>query len=85
VKAEAVHAGLPALIVTSPDDEYGGYAADWVLVTSNQKFLALPDVSSKTADIEPKPGLRLWTDDYRSLWPVLKWRGAKEDSEEPGK
>jgi spermidine synthase len=82
VKAEAEHAGLPALIVTSPDDEYtGGYAADWVLVTSNQDFLALPDVSSKTADIEPQPGLKLWTDDYSSLWPVLKWRVTKKDTE----
>ena len=80
VQAEAEHAGVPAVIVSSPDDEYtGGYAADWVLLTTDQKFLALSDVSSKTADIEPKPGLRLWTDDYSSLWPVLKWRVSKKE------
>ena len=85
VQAEAEHAGVPAVIVSSPDDEYGGFAADWVLLTANQKFLNLPLVSSKTANIEPKPGLRLWTDDYSSLWPVLKWRATKKDSEESDK
>jgi spermidine synthase len=91
VKAEAEHAGFPAVIVTSADDEYsGGYAADWVLVTANQEFLSLAEVSSKTANIAPQPGLKLWTDDYSSLWPVLKWRTRtviqeKEEIDVPGK
>jgi spermidine synthase len=75
VAAEAEHAGLASALVSSPDDEYtGGYAADWVLVTSNQQFLSLPAIDEATDDIDPMPGLRLWTDDYSSLLPILKLR-----------
>ena len=74
VKAEAEHAGLPAVLVSTSDDEYGGYAADWVLITRNQEFLSLPAVKDAAEDIELKPGLRLWTDDYSSLLPILKFQ-----------
>src|SRR5262249_30342852 len=74
VEAEAEYAELPAALISSPDDEYtGGYAADWVLLTDNQEFLALPQVGGVTQKIEPKPGFRLWTDDYSSLLPLIKW------------
>lgn len=73
VKALADSAGLQAVLVTSPEDEYtGGYAADWVLVTGNQQFLALPAIKDAADEVEPKPGFRLWTDDYSSLLPLLK-------------
>jgi hypothetical protein len=86
VAQEAEHAGLSAVIISNPEDEYGGYAADWVLVTANRDFLALRKVSDAAAEIEPKPGLRLWTDDYSSLWPIVKWRIKKEpESGEPDK
>jgi len=76
VEEEAEHAGLSAVLVSSPDDEdTGGYAADWVLVTANRDFLSLPEIQGIAEEIDPKPGLRLWTDDYSSLWPVVKWRG----------
>jgi hypothetical protein len=47
-----------------------------VLVTANEKFLALPEIANASAKIEPKPGLRLWTDDYSSLLPILNLRAA---------
>jgi SAM-dependent methyltransferase len=79
VEAEAEHAGLPAVLIASPDDEYtGGYAADWVLLTDNQEFLDLPPVTGVAEKIEPKPGLRLWTDDYSSLLPLIKWRSPRK-------
>ncbi|HET9284688.1 MAG TPA: fused MFS/spermidine synthase [Candidatus Angelobacter sp.] len=74
VKAEAEHAGLPAVLVSTSDDDYGGYAADWVLITRNQVFLSLPAVKDTAEGIETKPGLRLWTDDYSSLLPILKFQ-----------
>ena len=74
VKAEAEHAGLPAVLVSTSDDDYGGYAADWVLVTRNQEFLSLPAVKDTAEEIKLKPGLRLWTDDYSSLLPILKFQ-----------
>jgi spermidine synthase len=78
VEALAQHAGLPAVLISSPDDEYGAYAADWVLITADREFLSLPAVKDVAAKIEPRPGFRWWTDDYSSLLPLLKIRSEKE-------
>jgi spermidine synthase len=77
VKAQADHAGLHAVLVSTPDDDdTGAFSSDWVLVTANEKFLALPEIADASAKIDPKPGLRLWTDDYSSLLPILNLRAA---------
>jgi spermidine synthase len=73
VRQQADDAGLSSLLVISEEDpDIGVYASDWVLVTRNQNFLSLSDVASAGEPIDPKAGLRLWTDDYNSLLPVLK-------------
>jgi SAM-dependent methyltransferase len=81
VQEEADHAGLQAVMVsTEDDDDTGAFSSDWVLVTANQKFLELPEIANASEKIEPKPGLRLWTDDYSSLLPILNLRlPAKKD------
>jgi len=77
VQAQADHAGLHAVLVTTEDnDDTGAFSSDWVLVTANEKFLALPEIADASAKIDPKPGLRLWTDDYSSLLPILNLRPA---------
>jgi spermidine synthase len=77
VQEQADHAGLHAVMVsTADDDDTGAFSSDWVLVTANEKFLALPEIADASARIEPKPGLRLWTDDYSSLLPILNLRPA---------
>ena len=77
VQEQADHAGLHAVMVsTADDDDTGAFSSDWVLVTANEKFLALPEIADASAKIEPKPGLRLWTDDYSSLLPILNLRPA---------
>jgi hypothetical protein len=43
-----------------------------VLVTTNARFLADPAVAALRQPIETPPGLRLWTDDYSSLFPIIK-------------
>jgi spermidine synthase len=79
VKAQADHAGLKAVLISTSDiPDEGAFAADWVLVTGNDKFLALPDVSAASAEIAPRPGLRLWTDDYSSLLPIFNIGGKHE-------
>ena len=73
VADEAEHAGMSSVLISSPSDEYtGAYVADWVLVTTNKEFLSLPAVTEAASEIDPRPGLRLWTDDYSSLLPILK-------------
>jgi spermidine synthase len=73
VRQEANYAGLESLLVSSDgDDDIGVYSADWVLVTSNGDFLHRPEVRDAASKITPVPGLRLWSDDYNSLLPLLK-------------
>jgi SAM-dependent methyltransferase len=73
VQQEAESAGLKSLLVASEgDDDVGVYSADWVLVTNNADFLNAPEVSDAGTQIAPPAGLRLWTDDYNSLLPLLK-------------
>jgi spermidine synthase len=82
VKQQADHAGLKAVIVSTPDDtDTGADAADWVLVTADEKFLALPEVSAASAEIARRPDLRLWTDDYSSLLPILNFSGAARNEQ----
>ena len=87
VQEEADYAGLHAVLVSTEDnDDTGAFSSDWVLVTANQKFLALPEIADAGAKIDPKPGLRLWTDDYSSLLPILNLRAApKKDPNESDK
>jgi hypothetical protein len=69
-------AGLEAEAVnTSSDDQNGLYATDWVLVTANRAFLALPEVAAAARPPRGSPGLRTWTDDFSSVFPLLKWHG----------
>jgi spermidine synthase len=78
VQEEAEHAGLHSLLVSSPDDDdVGAYSSDWVLVTANQDFLARKEIAEAGAPINPVASLRLWTDDYNSLLPLLKHQEFK--------
>jgi len=87
VQAQADHAGLHAVLVTTEDnDDTGAFSSDWVLVTANEKFLALPEIADASAKIDLKPGPGLWTDDYSSLLPILNLHAApKKDPNEPDK
>jgi hypothetical protein len=80
VKEEAEHAGLGSLFVTNEDDEdVGAYSSDWVLVTADKEFLARKEIAAAGSLVEPIAGLRLWTDDYNSLLPLLKHQEFKFD------
>jgi spermidine synthase len=70
---QANYAGLPVVLIDSHDNEARGeFSADWVLVTANKDFLSRPEVRHDAKEIEIINGLRLWTDDYNSLLPLLK-------------
>lgn len=75
IHEQAQHAGMEDAYIVNYDDEEktGQYGSDWVLLTANQEFLERQQVVDASLDIVPKPGLRLWTDDYNSLLPILKW------------
>lgn len=78
VEQEAKHAGLQSAHIASYDeDEIGVYGADWVLVTLKDQVLSKDEIADSTEDSPGVPGLRLWTDDYNSVLPILKWRIPK--------
>jgi hypothetical protein len=74
VAAIAADAGLHAMSVHSHGDEQNGlYYADWILVTANQVFLGQPEIVNNGFPTPVQAGVRLWTDNYSSVFPLLKW------------
>jgi len=70
----AQSAGMKAMRVSSlANDSRGEFSAYWVLVSDNAAFFAQPAVAAAARPPIFKPGLRLWTDDYSSLLPLLRW------------
>ena len=67
-------AGMKAMRVTSPiNEERGEFSATWMLVTENAAFFDQPEVFNRAHRPDENPKLRLWTDDYSSLLPILRW------------
>jgi len=71
---EAQQARLHAVTVFSSAEESSGiFAAEWVLLTRNERFLAQPEVARASRPAQIQTNVRLWTDDYASVLPILKW------------
>ncbi len=60
-------------VSTDSTREPGEYTSTWMLVTADANFFTQPDVASAAHTQEPVPGLKVWTDDYSSLLPLLRW------------
>jgi hypothetical protein len=54
------------------DDDNAVYDADWVLVGGRLEFFNAPDVKAASTPMPEVSNVRLWTDDYSSLFGVLK-------------
>jgi spermidine synthase len=73
VKQLADDAGMQAVRVNSPEDiSRQILQSEWVLVTANAAFLANPAVVRARQPIDVPAGLRLWTDDSSSLFPIIQ-------------
>jgi SAM-dependent methyltransferase len=76
VKLAAEFYGKAARIVRSersaPDDAKDELASVWVLVSDRPDIFARNQFHGKTNQIELRNGLRPWTDDYSSIYSVLK-------------
>ena len=71
VRALADDAGKEMRIIhAKPKDLPGANTSDWVIVTSNASYLGRKELRIANPT-EKKPTL-LWTDDFSSLWHVLK-------------
>lgn len=61
------------LIETFPEYRTGAYFSIWGLLTRNERFLNDPTVVAAAQATRPYPHpLVLWTDDYASLWQVVR-------------
>jgi len=70
----AQSAGMTAMRVSTPaNDERGEFGASWMLLTDNPAFFVQSGIVGHGHTASLQPGLRLWTDDYSSLLPVLYW------------
>jgi len=67
-------AGMQAMrISTDTTIDPGEYVSTWMLVTSNPDFFSQPELAAVAHAPQLKPGLKVWTDDYSALLPVLHW------------
>jgi SAM-dependent methyltransferase len=74
VAAIAADAGMKAVSVHSRGDEQNGfYYADWILVTANETLLSQPEIVNNGFSTPLQANVRLWTDNYSSVFPLLKW------------
>jgi hypothetical protein len=72
---EAQQAGMRSVTVHSAGDENSGiFIADWVLLTKNEQFLMQPEVAHTAHPSILRSSVSLWTDDYSSILPILKWQ-----------
>jgi SAM-dependent methyltransferase len=70
----AASAGMEARHVNSlGKDDPGAYSSTWMLVTDNAAFFQQPELVAHAFFPDTRPGLRVWTDDYSALLPVLRW------------
>jgi hypothetical protein len=70
----ARNAGMRAVRVSNlANDARDEFDSTWILLSDDPSFFATPDVSAHSHPAEIRPGLRLWTDEYSSLMPVLRW------------
>jgi hypothetical protein len=67
--------GMQARLVHSlANESVGESSATWALVTDSAAFFGNPKVASFSKAMPVQPGLHLWTDEYSSLLPLLRWK-----------
>ncbi len=59
-------------VVDDPPEESWLYRSDWVLITANKALVERLKAEKAAVDVERRPGLRPWTDDFNNLFAVLK-------------
>jgi hypothetical protein len=62
-----------AMIRNAGDKSIGSYASTWMLLSKNKAFFELPEIrENRNLTQEDQPGVRIWTDDYSNLLPLIK-------------
>jgi hypothetical protein len=53
--------------------QLGEFTATWMLLTEGGDFFVQPEVATAAREPALNANARLWTDDYSSLLPLLRW------------
>jgi hypothetical protein len=73
VRSAAASLNKEAVLVSNSDDHPNGiYAATWILVGANSAFATKPQMEEAGRVLPSMNRGNLWTDDYSSLFPLLK-------------
>jgi hypothetical protein len=74
VAAAAASLDREAVIVdfSIGDNRSGTYAASWILLGRHEGFIAQSEIEKAGKILPPPPGHQLWTDEYSSLFRILK-------------
>jgi SAM-dependent methyltransferase len=64
--------GMHAVMIYDDSDEGMTSISDWILVTDDGKSLEPPLINDVSVPVEPRPDLKLWTDDFNNIVQVLK-------------
>ncbi len=67
-------AGMDVRRVSSfANEQRGEFTATWMLATENSNFFTQPEVAERVKQPAEDSKVRLWTDDYSSLLPLIRW------------
>jgi len=61
------------LISNVGQSDKGIFSSDWVLMTTFRDLTTIPEIGEVAKELESKPGLRVWTDDYSNLIQIIKF------------
>ena len=78
VERLAAEFGMIAVLVSDGSDssegvDYWASSTDQIIVTKNLQLLAAQPIRAVGEKILPRPGFRVWTDDFYNLLEILKW------------
>jgi SAM-dependent methyltransferase len=78
VERLAAEFGMTAVLISDAPEgsegaEYWASSTDQVIVTKNAQLLAAEPIRSVAQTLTPRPGFRVWTDDFYNLLHILKW------------
>jgi hypothetical protein len=67
-------AGMQAWVVsTGAARQSDEFSSTWILVTADPNFLVQPELSAAGHSPKLRPDLKVWTDDYSALLPLIHW------------
>lgn len=81
VEKLAENFGMHATVIYDDDSpEWWLYATTWILVTKNKAYLEQPAIADRAEEpAKTKRPAPLWTDDYASLYSILKRKGGDDE------